>query len=164
MESSSLLEMAIRRPSINSPTWLFQDYLYQDTPDGQDRYVQVKWDNKVYERVSSTYDYSNPPYSNAEQRGGHIVAQLDYTVSGTLVTVTSWSVNWRDEYPLRLAVNYLQNCLYPSSKNYVIRVQGDEVYTKAGETIPSPLHSPYSFWVSEWFQPVTNEPNDYLLR
>jgi hypothetical protein len=156
--------MAIRRPSINSPTWLFQDYLYQDTPDGQERHVQVKWDGAVYERKSSTYDYSNPPYSNSEQRGGSIVAQLDYTLSGTLVTITNWTLNWRDEWPLRLAANYLQNCLYPPDKDYVIRVVGDEVYNQAGEPIEAPGHNPYAFWVSEGFQPVTNEPNEYLFR
>lgn len=156
--------MAIRRPSISSPTWLFQDFIYQETPTGQDRYIQVKWDGEIYERKSSTYDYSNPPYSDFEQKGGHIVAQLDYSLEGSIVTVTSWSVNWRDEWPLRLAANYLQNCLYPAYKNYVIRVVGDEVYNQAGEAIAAPQHAPYAFWVSEWFQPVTNEPNDYLLR
>jgi hypothetical protein len=155
--------MAIRRPSINSPTWLFQDFLYQETPDGQDRYIQVKWDGAVYERKSSTYDYSNPPYSDPEQRGGHIVAQLDYTVLGTLVTITAWSVNWRDEYPLRLAVNYLVNCLYSPDRNYVHRVVGDEVYTQSGEAISAPSTSPRSFWTSENFFPVTNAPNDYLV-
>ena len=156
--------MAIRRPSINSPTWLFQDFLYQETPDGQERYVQVKWDGAVYERKSSTFDYSNPPYSDAEQKGGHIVAQLDYTLSGTLVTIINWTVNWRDEWPLRLAANYLQNCLYPPQKQYVIRVAGNEVYTQSGEVIPAPNHDPYAFWVSEGFVPITNEPNEYLFR
>lgn len=155
--------MAIRRPSINSPTWLFQDFLHQVTPDGQDRYLQVKWDGEVYERKSSTYDYSNPPFSDSEQRGGHIVAQVDYTLVGDLVTILDWYVNWRDEWPLRLASNYLKNCLYPSVKNYVLRVQGNEVYNQAGEAIASPQHSPYGFWVSEGFLPVTNDPNDYLI-
>ena len=156
--------MAIRRPSINSPTWLFQDFIYQETPEGQERYIQVKWDGKVYERTSSTFDYSNPPYSNSEQKGGSIVAQLDYTLSGTLVTITNWSVNWRDEWPLRLAANYLQNCLYPVQKKFVVRVAGNEVYNQAGQPVETPGHDPYAFWVSEWFQPVTNEPNEYLFR
>jgi hypothetical protein len=143
---------------------LFQDFLYQETSEGQERYIQVKWDGKVYERTSSTFDYSNPPFSNSMQRGGSIVAQLDYTVSGTLVTITSWSVNWRDEWPLRLAANYLQNCLYPLQKQFVIRVAGGEVYNQAGEPVSVPGHDPYAFWVSEWFQPITNEPNEYLFR
>jgi hypothetical protein len=155
--------MAIRRPSINSPTWLFQDFLYQETPDGQDRYVQVKWDGAVYERKSSTYDYSNPPYSNSEQRGGSIVAQLDYTVSGTLVTITAWTLNWRDEWPLRLAINYLLNCLYPPEKDYIHRVAGEEVYSQSGDAIPVSSTDPRAFWVSEGFTPISNAPDDYLV-
>ena len=156
--------MALRRPSINSPTWLFQDFLYQDTPEGQERYVQVKWDGKVFDRTSSTFDYSNPPFPDSLQKGGSVVAQLDYTLSGTLVTITHWSVNWRDEWPLRLAANYLQNCLYPAQRKFVIRVAGNEVYSQAGEPVETPGHDPYAFWVSEWFQPITNEPNEYLFR
>ena len=142
--------MAIRRPAIASPEWLFQDFLYQETPDGEERYIQVKWDGEIYERVSSTYDYSNPPFSGAEQRGGHIVAQLDYEVNPLtkLVTIYSWEVNWRDEWPLRLAANYLTQCLYPANKKYVIRVIDD----------------PHAFWVSEQFYPTGNTPGGYLIR
>ena len=158
--------MAIRRPSISSPEWLFQDYLYQTTASGEARYVQVKWDGKVYERKSSTYDYSNPPFSDSEQRGGHIVAQLDYEVDTAtkLITVYDWSVNWRDEYPLRLASNYLSQCLYPSYQGYVLRVRGDEVYNQAGEPIAVASANPYAFWVSERYYPVTNRPDDYLVQ
>lgn len=142
--------MAIRRPSIASPEWLFQDFLYQVTPEGEERYVQVKWDGEVYERKSSTYDYSNPPFPDAEQRGGHVVARIDYDVNPLtkLVTIYSWEVNWRDEWPLRLAVNYLIQCLYPATKNYVVRVIDD----------------PHAFWVSEQFYPVDNKPGGYLIR
>jgi hypothetical protein len=142
--------MALRRPSISSPEWLFQDFLYQDTPDGQERYVQVKWDGEVYERKSSTYDYSNPPFADSEQRGGHIVAQLDYDLDpgSKLVTITSWEVNWRDEYPLRLGVNYLIECLYSAFDGYVIRV----------------VNNPHAFWVSEKFYPIDNRPDSYLVR
>lgn len=158
--------MAIRRPPIASPEWLFQDFLYQVTPEGEERYIQVKWDGEVYERKSSTYDYSNPPYPDAEQRGGSIVTQLDYEVNPLtkLVTVYDWSVNWRDEWPLRLAVNYLTQCLYPPESGYVIRVAGDQVYGQAGNTIPIANASPYAFWVSEQFYPATNSPSDYLVR
>lgn len=155
--------MAIRRPSISSQDWLFQDYLYQDTPEGQERYVQVKWDGQVYERVSSSYDYSNPPYSNSEQRGGHVVAQIDYTLYGNLVTITNWSVDWRDEWPLRLAVNYVINCLYSPDRNYVHRVVGDEVYRQDGSSVSLPSTTPYSFWVSEQFFPASNNPSEYLV-
>lgn len=158
--------MALRRPSISSPEWLFQDFLYQDTPDGQERYVQVKWDGEVYERKSSTYDYSNPPFADSEQRGGHIVAQLDYEVNSLtrLVTIYNWSVNWRDEWPLRLAINYLTQCLYSEFQGYTIRVAGDQVYSSTGNAIDIAVTSPYAFWVSEGFHPFTNSPGDYLVR
>jgi len=161
--------MAIRRPSISSPEWLFQDFLYQatDAPGGSDlRYIQVKWDGEVYTRASQTYDYSNPPFSDSEQRGGSIVAQLDYEINAStrLITIYSWEVNFKDEWPLRLGVNYLTECLYPTTKGYVLRVAGDQVYNQAGEAINIADKDPYAFWVSERFNPLTNNPNDYLLR
>jgi hypothetical protein len=161
--------MAIRRPSISSPEWLFQDFLYQpsELPGGSElRYVQVKWDGQLYERTSQTFDYSNPPYMGTEQRGGSIVGRIDYelNVSSQLVTIYSWEVNWRDEWPLRLGVNYLIQCLYPGVKGYVVRVVGDQVYNQAGEAIDIANTSPRAFWVSEQFFPVTNKPDEYLLR
>ena len=111
------------------------------------RYVVAKWDGEIYDRVSQTFDYSNPPYSDAEQKGGDIVAQIDYTLIGKTITIDNWSVNWRDELPLRFAANYLKQCLYPTARGYVIRVD----------------KSAYAFWVSEQFNPVTNDPNDYLF-
>jgi hypothetical protein len=159
--------MAIRRPSIASPEWLFQDFLYQasDLLGGPElRYVQVKWDGEPYIRASESFDYSDPPYVGSEQRGGDIVAQVDYTVQGTVVTITDWSINFRDEWPLRLAVNYLTQCLYPAQRGFVIRVVGDQVYNQAGEAIEQPNRDPYAFWVSEQFFPLTNRPDDYLYR
>jgi len=161
--------MAIRRPSISSREWLFQDFLYQaaDAPGGSDlRYVQVKWDGEIYTRVSQTYDYSNPPFVGSEQRGGSIVAQLDYEINAStrLVTVYAWNVNFRDEWPLRLGVNYITQCLYPAERGYVIRVAGDQVYNQAGEPIDIANRDPYAFWVSEQYLPLTNKPDDYLLR
>jgi hypothetical protein len=159
--------MAIRRPSINSPTWLFQDFLYQESEllGGPElRYLQVKWDGEVYTRVSQSFDYSNPPYVGPEQRGGDIVAQVDYTIQGKIITINDWDVNWRDEWPLRLAVNYLVQCLYPAERGYVTRVAGGEVYNQAGEPIAVAGRDPIAFWVSEQFFPVTNLPNDYLYH
>jgi hypothetical protein len=159
--------MAIRRPSINSPTWLFQDFLYQESEllGGPElRYLQVKWDGEVYTRVSQSFDYSNPPYVGPEQRGGDIVAQVDYTIQGKIITINDWEVNWRDEWPLRLAVNYLVQCLYPAERGYVTRVAGGEVYNQAGEPIAVAGRDPIAFWVSEQFFPVTNLPNDYLYH
>jgi hypothetical protein len=161
--------MAIRRPRIASPDWLFQDFLYQASgmPGGTDlRYVQVKWDGKPYSRISQSFDYSDPPYVGPEQRGGSIVAQIDYeiNVSARLITIYAWSVNFRDEWPLRLASNYIAECLYPAVDGYVVRVAGDQVYNQAGEAINVAGKDPYAFWVSERYNPLTNEPGDYLYR
>ena len=155
--------MAIRKPSINALGWLYQDFLYSTDGTEELRYIQVKYDGEVYERVSQTFDYSNPPYSNSEQRGGSIVAQLDYSIVGQTVTIYSWEVNWRDEWPLRLAVNYLTQCLYPGVKGYAIRVAADQVYNQAGEAIDLANNSPYAFWASEQFFPLSNRPDDYLV-
>ena len=156
------MNMAIRRPGINSPTWLFQDFLYVEEGEKQYRYVQVKWDGEIFERVSQSYDFSDPPYVGPEQRGGSIVAQLDYTLEGKLVTITDWEVNWRDEWPLRLAVNYLSQCLYAPYAGYVLRVSQNEVYNQNGDAISVPTKDAYAFWVSERFNPITNIPGDYL--
>jgi hypothetical protein len=156
--------MAIRRPSIKDPTWLFQDFLYQETLDQQERYLQVRWDGDLYTRISQAYDYSDPPYAGSEQRGGSIVAQVDYTVQGKIITINDWEVNWRDEWPLRLAANYLTQCLYPTQKGYVIRVRGQEVYNQAGNPIAVATKDAYAFWVSEQILPITNLPNDYLYH
>lgn len=156
--------MAIRRPALASPEWLFQDFLYQAIPGSEERYLQVKWDGEVYTRVSQSFDYSDPPYVGPEQRGGSIVAQIDYTLSVKLVTINNWWVNFRDEWPLRLGANYLTQCLYPPREGYIYRVVGDEVYNQAGEPIPVASKNPYAFWVSEQFIPISNHPDDYLLR
>jgi hypothetical protein len=156
--------MAIRRPSISSPNWLFQDFLYQAIPGSEERYLQIKWDGEEFTRLSQTFDYSNPPYTNAEQRGGPIVGQINYTVNNYLITINNWWVDWRDEWPLRLATNYLEQCLYPAAKGFLIRVQGQEVYNQNGNPIPVADKDPYAFWVSERYSPISNEPDDYLLR
>lgn len=138
--------MAIRRPGIDSPTWLFQDFLYYENPPEELRYLQIKWDGEPYERISPSFDYSNPPYSDPEQSGGFVVGQIDYTVNGLIITIDSWEVNWKDEWPLRLAANYLLSCKYPQVKGYVIQVPKEA----------------YSFWVSEYFYPLSNNPSDNL--
>ena len=53
---------------------------------------------------------------------------------------------------------------YPSSEGYVIRVVGDQVYNQAGEAIDIANKDPYAFWVSERYNPLTNKPDDDLLR
>jgi len=139
--------MAIRRPGIANPEWICQDFLYIDNAPEQHRYVQVKWDGELYTRTSQTFDYSNPPFADFEQRGGHIVGQINYTIVGKLVTIDDWSVNWRDEMPLRVASNFITQCLYSLRKGYTFRVD----------------KRAYAFWVSERFTPLTNSPLDYLV-
>lgn len=156
--------MAIRRPSISSPEWLFQDFLYQEYDGVQERYIQIKWDGEVYTRYSQSFDYSDPPFVGPEQRGGSIVGQIDYTVEGKIVTINNWDVNWRDEWPLRLGVNYLTQCLYPPVFGFLIQVQGQEVYNQAGGPVKVADRAAYAFWVSEQYFPITNLPNDYLLH
>jgi hypothetical protein len=63
-----------------------------------------------------------------------------------------------------LGANYLTQCLYPAERGFVVRVVGDQVYNQAGEAIEQPNRDPYAFWVSEQFFPLTNRPDDYLLR
>jgi len=118
----------------------------------------------LYTRTSESFDYSNPPFIDPEQRGGDIVAQVDYTIEGKIITINDWEVNWQDEWPLRLAANYLTQCLYPAQKSYVIRVRGQEVYNQAGDPIAVATKDAYAFWVSEQIFPITNLPNDYLYR
>ena len=139
--------MAIRRPSINDPGWLYQDFLYFEDGVEQQRYVTVKYDGAPFTTISQTFDYSDPPYSGLNQKGGSVVAQVDYSVIGKSVTIESWDCNWRDEWPLRLAANYIKQCLYPKSKGFLVRVIKDEAY---------------AFWVSEQFFPLSNDPDDYL--
>jgi hypothetical protein len=135
--------MAIRRPSIFSPEWLVQDFPFSIDSTEERRYTQVKWDGGVFTRQNETFDYSNPPYTNSEQRGGPVVAQIDYSIVGTVITIEDWSTTWRDELPLRVGINNIVNCRYPYYKNWVVRVAKD---TEA-----------YAFWASEYFFPYTNE-------
>jgi len=136
--------MAIRRPSVyRQDLFVFQDFLYYEDGPEQGRYILGKYDGEPYELVGQTFDYPSPDF-----RGGAIVSRIDYTVIGEVVTIDSWEVNWRDEWPLRLAAQFLTNCLYTSGKGYVIRVNKEA----------------YPFWVSENFFPLTNEPDDFLMQ
>lgn len=156
--------MAIRRPGINSPAWLFQDFFFSSNGTEELRYLVVKWDGEIYTRESQSFDYSDPPFVGPEQKGGDIVAQVDYTRQGNIITVNDWDVNWRDEWPLRLAANYLTQCLYPIGKGFVIRVRGEEEYDQAGNPIQVANKDGYAFWVSEQVFPINNIPSDFLYR
>jgi hypothetical protein len=142
--------MAIRRPGINSSEFFYQDAFDDESVGVEYRHIDVKYaSGEPFQVISQTYDYSNPPYSNFEQRGGDIVTTLYYvklsTNPGTII-IEDWFINWRDEWPLRLATNYLTNCVYPPAKNYTFYVS----------------KNPYPFWVSEKFVPLDNLPDTYL--
>lgn len=135
--------MAIRRPSVYSRNlFVFQDFFYCSDETSESRYVLAKFDTGSYQAVGETFDYPSP-----DLRGGSIVARVDYTIEGKLITIDHWEVFWRDEWPLRLAVQYLINCLYYPGLGFTIRVRKDA----------------YPFWVSEAFTAITNDPEDFLI-
>lgn len=134
--------MALRRPSV----YRDREFVFQDFPFGQSdgvtyRFVQAKYDGHPFGSIGETFDSSYP-----ETVGGHVVARIDYSRIGDLVVIDHWEVNWRDEWPLRLAAQYLKNCLYSSSEGFSVKVNKEV----------------YPFWVSEGFLPQTNEPYDLL--
>lgn len=136
--------MAIRRPTVYSKNeFIFQDFFYAEDPPEEYRYILAKYDGRQYELVGETFDYPSP-----DLKGGSIVARIDYTVVGKLVTIDHWEVFWRDEWPLRLSAQFLTNCLYSDWSGYSIRVNKDAE----------------AFWVSEWFKPFSNQPNDFLIK
>ena len=106
------------------------------------RYLLVKFDGESFNKVQETVDYGDT------LKGGSIVARLDYSVIEKLVTIEHWEVFWRDEWPLRLAAQFLTNCMYPSRNGYIIRVDSN--------TFP--------FWVSEKFVPISSSPSEYLIE
>lgn len=138
--------MAIRRPSVYSNgLFVFQDFLYhEDEEEGAElRYILAKYDGAPYETVGETFDYPAPGL-----KGGSVVARVDYTIVDKLITIDNWEVYWMDEWPLRLAIQFLTNCLYSKGQGYGVRVNKDA----------------YAFWVSEWFTPLSNDPDDYLIK
>lgn len=139
--------MALRIPSINSPQWEIQDFLYLEEIPDEYRYLQIKWSKVPFTQVSETFDYSNPPVPLGERSGGPVSGQIDYLRTGQLITIYGWSVNWRDEWPLRIAVNHLVNCLYPRQRGFILRVEAD------------PAHA---FWVSQEFIPGVDPHDGYL--
>lgn len=136
--------MAIRRPSVYKQNqFVFQDFFYCEDETSESRYIIAKYDGEAFETVGQTFDYPVP-----DLKGGYQVARIDYTVEGTLVTIDHWEVNWRDEWPLRLAFQFLANCLYSQWQGYSVRVRKDA----------------YAFWASEWFKPLDNEPDGFLIK
>lgn len=135
--------MALRRPAVyRRNEIIFQDFLDYDDGSLQFRYILGKYDGEPYETVAETFDYPFP-----EEKGGSVVSRIDYTVEGSLITIDNWEINWRDEWPLRLSIQFLTNCLFKQSDGFVVRVNKDA----------------YSFFVSEDFIPLTNDEFDYLV-
>jgi hypothetical protein len=142
--------MAIRRPGISTSEFYYQDFLDDENNGAEYRHLDIKYaSGEPFQVISQTFDYSNPPYSDLEQRGGGIVGTIYYvklsTNPGTII-IEDWFVNWRDEWPLRLGANYLVNCLYRPGGNYRFLV-GKEAY---------------AFWASEQFAPVDNLPDTFM--
>jgi len=136
--------MAIRRPSVyRQSDWVFQDFPFYEEATEEMRYAVAKFDGEVAELYKETFDYSSPALS-----GGPIVARIDYTLVGQAVTINSWELNWRDEWPLRLLVQWLIHCVYRQSLGYTVAVDKEA----------------YAFWVSEMFTPLTNSPSDILIQ
>jgi hypothetical protein len=136
--------MAIRRPSIyRQNLFVFHDFLYYEDGPEQGRYIVGKYDGEPYGLLGETFDFPSPSI-----KGGAVVSRIDYTLVGNLITVEHWEINWRDEWPLRLAAQTLANCIYPESKGFHIRVNKEA----------------YPFWVSENFFPVSNVSDDYLIQ
>lgn len=136
--------MAIRRPSVFAQNqYVFQDFLdYTDGPE-ELRYLLIKWDGENFSLVKQTFDYNPPDFI-----GGPIIGRIDYSKVGQVIRIYHWEVNWRDEWPLRLGVQYLVNCLYKPESGFNIIVDKEQ----------------YAFWVSENFFPSTNSSDDYLMQ
>lgn len=136
--------MAIRRPSVYQQSdFAFQDFLSHDNGTFQLRYLLIKHDGESFHLVKETFD-SNPPVF----QGGPVIGRIDYNLSDHIVEIYHWEVYWKDEWPLRLGVQYLVHCLYTSSQGFSVIVDKEQ----------------YPFWVSENFFPTTNSPNHYLMQ
>jgi hypothetical protein len=101
--------------------------------------------------------FDEPPETKQELFNND-VASIDYEVeivgkglgSGKLVTIVGWQHTWRDEWPIRLGLNYLTNCLFRPSFN--------------GGTVFRVLKDPIAFWQSERFVPLGGHDDPYIVR
>jgi len=100
--------------------------------------------------------FDEPP-ENRRELFGNEVASIEYEVQdgpggglgrGKLITIVGWQHTWRDEWPIRLGLNYLTNCLYRPGQQTVFRV----------------LKDPIAFWQSERFLPLGGHLDPYLVR
>jgi hypothetical protein len=92
--------------------------------------------------------FDEPPQRKSELFNNE-VASIEYEVQGKLITIVAWqNYNWQDEWPIRLGLNYLTNCLYRPGNGTVFRVVKD----------------PIAFWQSERFLPLGGHNDPYLSR
>ena len=101
--------------------------------------------------------FEEPPQRMSETFNNE-VASIEYEVQdapgvglgrGKIITIVAWNnYNWRDEWPLRLGINYLTNCLYRPGRGFIFRVVKD----------------PLAFWQSERFLPLGGHYDPYLVR
>ena len=100
--------------------------------------------------------FNEPPETKSELFNNE-VASIEYEVEdapgvglgrGKIVTIVAWQHTWRDEWPIRLGMNYLTNCLYRPGYGVVFRVVKD----------------PIAFWQSERFLPLGGHYDPYLVR
>jgi len=99
--------------------------------------------------------FFNEPVSNKRELFNNEVGSIEYEVetiggglgSGELVTITGWQHTWRDEWPIRLGLSYLTNCLYRPGRGIVFRV----------------IKDPIAFWQSERFLPLGGHYDPYLV-
>jgi hypothetical protein len=100
--------------------------------------------------------FDEPPETKRELFNNE-VASIEYEVQlmpgvglgrPKLVTIVGWQHTWRDEWPIRLGMSYLTNCLFRPG-------------TGAG-TVFRVIKDPIAFWQSERFLPVGGHDDPYL--
>jgi hypothetical protein len=91
--------------------------------------------------------FDEPPQNKTELFGNE-VASIEYEVQDKLITIVAWQHIWRDEWPIRLGLNYLTNCLFRPGRGFVFRV----------------IKDPIAFWQSERFLPIGGHNDPYLAR
>jgi hypothetical protein len=101
--------------------------------------------------------FNEPPESKQELFNNE-TASIEYEVQSMpggllgapkLVTIVGWQHTWRDEWPIRLGLSYLTNCLFRPGvgAGTVFRVMKD----------------PIAFWQSERFLPLGGHYDPYLV-
>lgn len=91
--------------------------------------------------------FFNEPVSNKRELFNNEVGSIEYEVQDRLVTIVAWQHTWRDEWPIRLGLSYLTNCLYRPGRGIVFRV----------------IKDPIAFWQSERFLPLGGHYDPYLV-